>query len=476
MAHVLAGEENNLRKDHIITEVKKQSWLSVPIIVSGVLEKLIQIISLSFVGHLGELPLSAASMATSISGITGISILMGMGNALDTLCGQAYGAKEYHLLGLYLQKAMLVNTIVCMPLAFVWAFAGEILHAIGQNKEISMAAQLYARCMIPVLFTYGILQCYYRFLQAQNIAFPMMLTSGFTILVHIFTCWLLIIKWKIGYTGAAIANSLSYCLSLVLIASYVRLSSRFKHTWTGFSKQALHDFSSLLRLAIPSALMGCLEYWSFEAIVLMSGFLPNPKLETSVLAICTRVSNELGAGNPQNARSAIYVAGTIAILEGLIVGSTLFLARNDWGKIFSNKLEVIKYIARVMPLLALSHLIDACQCVLLGIVRGCGWQKLAVFVNIGAFYIVGLPFAALFAFYLHLKAKGLWLGIICGLSTQTFSLFIITLFTNWEKQAKKAVDRVNKSTVAVGLVTTMNDNPQADSSLREEVQASDDCH
>ncbi|XP_039130815.1 protein DETOXIFICATION 16-like [Dioscorea cayenensis subsp. rotundata] len=338
MAHVLAREEHNLRKDHIITEVKKQAWLSVPIIVSGVLEKLIQIISLAFVGHLGELPLSAASMATSISGITGISILVGMGNALDTLCGQAYGAKEYHLLGIYLQKAMLVITIVCMPLAFVWAFAGEILHAIGQNKEISMAAQLYARCMIPVLFTYGLLQCYYRFLQAQNIAFPMMLTSGFTILVHIFTCWLLIIKWKIGYIGAAIANSLSYCLSFVLIASYVQLSSRFKHTWTGFSKQALHDFSSLLRLVIPSASMSCLEYWSFEAIVLMSDFLPNPKLETSVLAIClntaiitymipigigaslsTHVSNELGAGNPRNAHSAIYVAGTIAIFEGLIV-------------------------------------------------------------------------------------------------------------------------------------------------------------
>lgn len=76
MAHVLAREEHNLRKDHIITEVKKQAWLSVPIIVSGVLEKLIQIISLAFVGHLGELPLSAASMATSISGITGISILV----------------------------------------------------------------------------------------------------------------------------------------------------------------------------------------------------------------------------------------------------------------------------------------------------------------------------------------------------------------------------------------------------------------
>lgn len=178
-----------------------------------------------------------------------------MGTALDTLCGQAYGAKQYHLLGIYLQRAMLLNIIASIPFAFIWAFAGRILHATGQDKEISMAAQLYARCMIPLLFVYGLLQCHYRFLQAQNIVIPMILTSGFTILVHIFACWLLIFKIKVGYIGAAIANSVSYSTSLALIAAYVWLSPRFKKTWIGFSREALHDLSSLIKLAVPSGLM-----------------------------------------------------------------------------------------------------------------------------------------------------------------------------------------------------------------------------
>ncbi|CAL0301509.1 unnamed protein product [Lupinus luteus] len=50
-----------------------------------------------------------------------------------------------------------------------------------------------------------------------------------------------------------------------------------------------------------------LEMWSFEMVVLLSGLLPNPKLETSVLSICTRVSNELGAGHPRAARLAVCV-------------------------------------------------------------------------------------------------------------------------------------------------------------------------
>ncbi|KAM0943192.1 putative multi antimicrobial extrusion protein [Dioscorea sansibarensis] len=127
-------------------------------------------------------------------------------------------------------------------------------------------------------------------------------------------------------------------------------------------------------------------------------------------SLSTRVSNELGDGNPLNARSAVYIAGTIAILEGLMVGFTLILVRNKWGKTFSNETGVINYIARMMPILVVSHFIDASQGVLLGIVRGCGWQKLGVIVNFGAFCIVGLLFAGLFAFYWYLKGK---IGLIC---------------------------------------------------------------
>ncbi|KAL5977513.1 hypothetical protein ACLOJK_021860 [Asimina triloba] len=54
----------------------------------------LQVISVMFVGHLGELALSGASMATSFAGVTSFSFMMGMASALVTLCGQAYGAKQ----------------------------------------------------------------------------------------------------------------------------------------------------------------------------------------------------------------------------------------------------------------------------------------------------------------------------------------------------------------------------------------------
>ena len=41
----------------------------------------------------------------------------------------------------------------------------------------------------------------------------------------------------------------------------------------------------------------------------------------------------------------------------------------------------------------------------LGTARGCGWQKIGAFVNLGAYYIVGIPSAVLLAFVLHIGGK-----------------------------------------------------------------------
>lgn len=57
---------------------------------------------------------------------------------------------------------------------------------------------------------------------------------------------------------------------------------------------------------------------------------------------------------------------TIAITQGLTVGITTILVRKVWGKLYSNEEEVIKYVAKMMPLLALSDFLDGFQCVLSG--------------------------------------------------------------------------------------------------------------
>ncbi|XP_072084408.1 protein DETOXIFICATION 16 isoform X2 [Arachis hypogaea] len=413
-----------IERREIFEEARKQLWLAGPLVTVSLLNYGLQVISVMFVGHLGQLPLSGASMATSFASVTGFSLLMGMASALDTFCGQSYGAKQHGMVGIHMQRAMLILMILCIPLSIIWANTASILTALGQDPQISSEAGQYAKFMIPSLFAYGLLQCLNRFLQTQSLVFPMLFSSGVTTLLHILICWTMVFKSGLGNKGAAIANAISYWLNVFILMLYVKFSPSCLKTWTGFSREAFHNIPSFMRLAIPSAVMVCLESWSFEMMVLLSGLLPNPKLETSVLSIClntsttvwtipfglsgavsTRVSNELGAGHPRAARLAVYFVFAMAMVEGIFVGAMMILIRNIWGYAYSNEEEVVTYVATMLPILATSIFLDSLQCVLSGTARGCGWQKMGALINLGSYYLIGIPAAILFAFVFHMGGK-----------------------------------------------------------------------
>lgn len=359
---------------------------------------------------------------------------------------------------------MIILLVFSIPLSVVWYYTTEIFIVLHQDHDIAKGAGTFNIWMIPSLFAYGLLQCLTRFLQTQCIVYPMVITSGFTAILHVGVCWGLVFKLGLGIKGAALANVISYWINFIFLAVYVRFSSVWMRTWVGFSKEAFEDTWKFLKLAVPSAVMICLEYWSFEMVVLLAGLLPKPQLETSVLsislntcwmvymisiglggAVSTRVSNELGAGRPKAARLALFVMGAISISEGLLVGVITILVRHVWGRLYSNEEEVVRYVAKMMFLLAVSDFLDGFQCALSGAARGCGWQKMCSFINLGAYYLVAVPCAVLFAFVCHMRGIGLWLGIICGLSVEVIVLVIVILCTNWEKEGTKALARVHNS-------------------------------
>ena len=63
-------------KEAFLEEVRKQLWLAGPLISVSLLQFSLQLISVMFVGHLGEVALSGASIATSFASVTGFSLLV----------------------------------------------------------------------------------------------------------------------------------------------------------------------------------------------------------------------------------------------------------------------------------------------------------------------------------------------------------------------------------------------------------------
>ncbi|CAL9017521.1 unnamed protein product [Prunus brigantina] len=437
-------------------EAKNQVLFFLPMILTNVCYYTIPLISDMFAGHLGELELAGATFANSWATVTGFALMVGLSGALETLCGQGFGAKLYRMLGIYLQASSIISFLVSIIVSVVWFYTEPILILLHQDPQISKSAALYMKFLIPGLFAYGFMHNILRFLQTQSIVMccvnimPLVFFSLIPVVIHICVAYALVHWTALGFKRAPLACSISIWIAMLMLAMYVIFAKKFELTWEGFWLESFHYVLAALKLALPSAAMVCLEYWAFEILVVLAGLMPNAEQTTSLIAMCvnteaiaymityglsaaasTRVSNELGAGNPDKAKKAMAVTLKLSVLLGLLVVLALAFGHNIWAGLFSDSSAIIKLFGCMTPFLAISIMADSVQGVLSGVARGCGFQHLAMYVNLGTFYLVGMTVACVVGFKLKLYTKGLWIGLICGLCCQAALLLLVTLRTKW---------------------------------------------
>ncbi|KAK6137033.1 hypothetical protein DH2020_029224 [Rehmannia glutinosa] len=179
---------------------------------------------------------------------------------------------------------------------------------------------------------------------------------------------------------------------LVALVLYIWVHGLHLPTWTKPSLKCLTGWAPLVRLAAPSCVSVCLEWWWYEIMIVLCGLLVDPKATvasmgvliqtTSLLyvfpssvglAVSTRIGNELRANRPDKARVCAIVAIFIAGLMGL------------------SAMTVVR--AWELP-----------QTVGCGVVRGQPRPSTAANVNLGAFYLVGMPVAIGLGSYLVLAS------------------------------------------------------------------------
>ncbi|XP_019706670.1 protein DETOXIFICATION 40 isoform X2 [Elaeis guineensis] len=386
-----------------------------------------------------------------------------MGSAVETLCGQAYGAHKYGMLGIYLQRSTILLMATGVPLAVIYVFSRPILLLLGQSSEIATAASVFVYGLIPQIFAYAANFPIQKFLQAQSIVAPSAYISTTMLAVHLLLSWLVVYKLGLGLLGASLMLSLSWWIMVIAQFVYIVTSQKCRFTWTGFSWQAFSGLSEFLKLSTASAVMLCLETWYYQILVLIAGLLDNPQLALDALSVCmtisgfvfmisvgfnaaasVRVSNELGAGNPKSAAFSVVVVTSLSFTIAVIIAVVILCIRDYLSYIFTEGETVAHAVSELTPLLAITLILNGIQPVLSGVAVGCGWQAFVAYVNVACYYIVGVPLGALLGFKFNLGAKGIWSGMIGGTLMQTLILIWVTFRTDWNKEVNEAIKRLNK--------------------------------
>ncbi|KAJ4979240.1 hypothetical protein NE237_010020 [Protea cynaroides] len=444
-------------------ELKLVFHIATPAVVVYMINYLMSMSTQIFSGYLGNLELASASLGNTGIQVFTYGLLLGMGSAVETLCGQAYGASKHEMLGIFLQRSTILLMLTGVPLTVIYIFSKHILILLGQSPNIASATAIFVYGLIPQIFAYAANFPIQKFMQSQSIVAPSAYISTATLVVHLLLSWVVVYKIGLGLLGASLVLSLSWWFIVVAQFIYIVKSERCKHTWSGFSLQAFSGLPKFFILSASSAVMLCLENWYFQILVLLAGLLHNPQLALDSLSICmtitglifmisvgfnaaasVRVSNELGAGNPKSAAFSVIIMASISFIIGVSLAGVVMVLRHFISYAFTSGETVANAVSDLCPLLAITLILNGIQPVLSGVAVGCGWQKFVAIVNVGCYYIVGIPLGAILGFKFNFGAKGIWSGMLGGTAIQTIILLWVTYQTDWKSEVEKAKKRLDK--------------------------------
>ncbi|MCO5564280.1 hypothetical protein L7F22_017939 [Adiantum nelumboides] len=433
---------------------------AMPLILAGLLLYPRGIISMYFLGQLGELELAGGALSIAFANITGYSVLYGLALGMEPICGQAYGAKQWTLMALTTKKAIMGLIWTSLPIAFLWFNMQRILLLCGQDESVTEVARVYILYSIPDLAVHCVVHPLRIYLRSQNITIPLSICAALALPLHVLANLLLVNVLHMGVRGVALAavwTNLNMLMFLLLYLSFSH-TAPVKGVWSStgwvFSKK---DWEPLVKLAIPSCVLVCLEWWWYEFMIILSGLLVEAKATVATmgiliqitalvyifpsslsLAVSTRVSNELGANRPAKARLAVIVASCCAVVLGFVAMAFTTTIRHTWGKMFTKDETILHLTAMALPIIGLCELGNSPQTTGCGVLRGSARPSLGVKINLASFYIIGMPVSIILVFGFGIGFLGLWLGLLAAQATCAICMLFVMVRTNWLVEAERS--------------------------------------
>ncbi|KAK4481271.1 hypothetical protein RD792_012155 [Penstemon davidsonii] len=416
------------------------------------------IISMLFLGHMDKAELAGGSLALGFANITGFSIMKGLCTCMDPICSQAFGARRWAILSQTYIKTVILLLLVTIPVGVLWLNVESVLRQLGQDKVISEISKNYLVISLPDLLAHANLVPLRTFLRTQSLNSPITMVATCVSILHLPITYFFVTYLNLGAKGIALASviySLNMNISLLIYLLFSKVAIK---PWFGVTFGSIfHDWRPLLSMALPSMCQVCLEWWWYEIILFLSGLLANPEscvaamgilIQTTGvvyvfpfsmgLTISQRVGVELGTAQPARAQMAAMIGILVAVAYGFSIFGLSLALRSLWGKLYTSDPQVLTLISTVLPILGVAEIGNSTQTAACGVLTGSARPKVGVQINLAAFYFVGLPCSAIFAFKLTFGFQGLWLGLVAAQAACSIFMLYSLAHTDWNHEAKRA--------------------------------------
>ncbi len=436
-------------------EFKYNIKLAYPVILGMLGHTLIGIVDNFMVGKLGSTELAAVSLGNSFIFIA-MSIGIGFSTAITPLVAEADAEKSDSKIRTIFHHGLLLCTILGIVLFIVTVLSKQLMYMMDQPKEVADLAAPYidwvAFSMIPVIMYQG----YKQFADGLSKTKYSMYAIFMANVVHIFFNYVLIYGiWifpKLGILGAALGTVLSRIMMVVFMHYIMQQNSILKKYFKNFTFKEIKKsiLKKIINLGMPSAMQMLFEVTLFTAAIWLSGSLGKNSQAANQIALILasstfmvamglsvtamiRVSHTKGLNDFKKlivvARSIFILAILLEIFFAILfvilhqVLPHFFLNMSDASQLVDNN-EIIAITSKLLLIAAIFQISDGIQVVVLGALRGLQDVKIPMYITFVAYWVVGFPISYYLGKYTELKAVGIWIGLLAGLTIAALFLYI----------------------------------------------------
>ena len=429
--------------------------LAYPVILGMLGHTLIGIVDNFMVGNLGSTELAAVSLGNSFIFIA-LSLGIGFSTAITPLISEADAEQDNKKIRTTFHHGLLLCTVLGVVLFIVTVLSKQLMYFMHQPKIVADMAAPYidwvAFSLIPVIMYQGYKQFADGLSQTKYSMYAIFMAN----VVHIFFNYVLIYGvWifpKLGILGAALGTVISRIMMVVFLHLLLRHNEKFSNYFKHFSFREIKKsmLRKIIDLGLPSAMQMLFEVTLFTAAIWLSGSLGKNNQAANQIALTLasstfmvamglsvtamiRVSHSKGMADYKNmivvARSIFLLAIILETVFGIIFVifhnylPHLFLNMGDSAQYVDNQ-EIIGITAQLLLVAAVFQLSDGIQVVVLGALRGLQDVKIPMYITFVAYWLIGFPISFYLGRYTELKAVGIWIGLLAGLSAAALFLYI----------------------------------------------------
>jgi len=415
---------------------------------------------------------TAVGLANTILNVVGLSIFISLNTGLTSCSAQAFGAKNYQLVGFYLHRGFIINLICLIPGFSVLYFCDKIAFLLGFDEQTSLYTQQITSYCIPGIFFLMIYHTLSAYLNGCDIFVAPAIALVVSAIMFWTSSYYLFVVAKLDILGIALSFNTMQFVAAALLFFYIKYSNPVPGSFFWLKRQSFQDLWQLFKYEFFVGSMIFLKAISSEIIYLFAGNLTLVEVSSLTIVytnlqswsampisiadiVLTFMGNAMGEGNIQKAKQFLKAGAISSVVVAVFVQLYYLAYARQTASFYINNEEIVSECVKIFGVYLLYYPADFLQQILSSGLRAIGLEKYGSVMFVVVFYVIAIPLSYFICFIMGIGVMGLVIGPMVSSCILCIWLLVAFARIDWKAQIRDIQNRLRKDDIALGKLSSI---------------------